>query len=48
MLIDLDSTLLPAIVKEILLKGSGPNKYLSFSGFSKSVKNNKINKKEFR
>lgn len=30
MLIDLVSTLLPAVVKKILLKGSGPNKYLLF------------------
>lgn len=29
-LIDLDYALLPAVVKEILLEGSGPNKYLLF------------------
>lgn len=39
MIIELD-TLLPAVVKEILLKGSGPNISISFSDLSKSVKEN--------
>lgn len=47
MIIELD-TLLPAVVKEILLKGSGPNINISFSDLSKSVKENKVNIKRIK